>query len=186
MQAFLVSVSTVAVAEMGDRTQLLSMLLAARFRKPWPIIAGILLATIANHALAALIGVEFAKYLTPFLLNSIVGVSLIGMSIWTMIPDKIDENEKLEGRSAFTATLIAFFIAEMGDKTQIATAALAAGYHDLFAVVAGSTSGMMVANMPAVFLGHNFAASLPMRAIHIGGAILFAALGVWFIAQAFL
>src|SRR5215475_3796300 len=117
MQAFLVSLSTVAIAEMGDRTQLLSMLLAARFRKPWPIIAGVLLATIANHAFAALIGVEFAKYLTPFVLNLVVGISLIGMSLWTLIPDKIDENEKVDGRSAFTATLIAFFIAEMGDKT---------------------------------------------------------------------
>lgn len=186
MQAFLVSLSTVAIAEMGDRTQLLSMLLAARFRKPWPIIAGILFATIANHALAALIGVEFAKYLTPFVLNLIVGISLIGMSIWTLIPDKVDENEKLDGRGAFTATLVAFFIAEMGDKTQIATAALAAGYHNLFEVVAGSTLGMMIANVPAVFLGHGFAAKLPMRAIHIGASILFAVLGVWFIAQAVL
>lgn len=186
MQAFLVSVSTVAIAEMGDRTQLLSMLLAARFRKPWPIIAGIFIATIANHALAALVGVEFAKYLTPFVLNLVVGVSLIGMAIWTLIPDKIDEDAKLGKRGAFAATLIAFFIAEMGDKTQIATAALAAGYHNLFEVVAGSTLGMMIANVPAVFLGHGFATRLPMRTIHIGAALLFAVLGAWFISRALL
>lgn len=186
MQAFLISISTVAIAEMGDRTQLLSMLLAARFRKPWPIIAGILIATIANHALAALVGVEFAKYLTPFVLDLVVGISLLGMAIWTLIPDKIDEDAKLAKRGAFAATLIAFFIAEMGDKTQIATAALAAGYHNLFEVVAGSTLGMMIANVPAVFLGHSFAARLPMRAIHIGAAILFAVLGVWFISRALL
>lgn len=184
MQAFLISLSTVAIAEMGDRTQLLSILLAARFCKPWPIIAGILLATIANHALAALIGVEFAQYLTPFVLDLAVGVGLLGMAVWTLIPDKANEDAKFAKRGAFTATVIAFFIAEMGDKTQLATAALAAGYHNLFEVVAGSTLGMMIANVPAVFLGHGFAARLPMRAIHIGAAILFAALGSWFIAQA--
>lgn len=186
MQAFLISVSTVAIAEMGDRTQLLSMLLAARFRKPWPIIAGILVATIANHALAALVGVEFAKYLTPFVLDLTVGIGLLGMAIWTLIPDKIDEDAKFAKRGAFTATVIAFFIAEMGDKTQIATAALAAGYHNLFEVVAGSTLGMMIANIPVVFLGHGFAARLPMRAIHTGAALLFAVLGFWFISRALL
>lgn len=186
MQAFLVSVSTVAIAEMGDRTQLLSMLLAARFRKPWPIIAGILLATIANHALAALVGVEFAKYLTPKVLDLVVGISMLAMAGWTLIPDKLDDDAKLAHRGAFAATLIAFFVAEMGDKTQIATAALAAGYHNLFQVVAGSTLGMMIANVPAVFLGHGFAVRLPMRAIHIGAALLFAVLGVWFISRALL
>lgn len=186
MQAFLVSVSTVAIAEMGDRTQLLSMLLAARFRKPWPIIAGILLATIANHALAALVGVEFAKYLTPKVLDLVVGISMLAMSVWTLIPDKMDEGTGVDGRGAFAATLVAFFVAEMGDKTQIATAALAAGYRSLFEVVAGSTLGMMIANVPAVFLGHGFAARLPMRAIHIGASLLFMALGVWFMSRALL
>jgi putative Ca2+/H+ antiporter (TMEM165/GDT1 family) len=115
MQAFLVSVSTVAIAEMGDRTQLLSMLLAVRFRKPWQIIAGILFATVANHALAALVGVEFAKYLTPKVLDLVVGISMLAMAGWTLIPDKLDAEEKFSGRGAFTATLIAFFISEMGD-----------------------------------------------------------------------
>jgi putative Ca2+/H+ antiporter (TMEM165/GDT1 family) len=186
MQAFLVSVSSVAIAEMGDRTQLLSMLLAARFRKPWPIIAGILFATIANHTLAAAVGVEFAKYLTPFVLDLVVGVGLLAMAVWALIPDKADDDAKLVKRGAFVATLVAFFIAEMGDKTQIATAALAAGYHNLFQVVAGSTLGMMIANVPAVFLGHSFAARLPMRAIQMGAALLFAGLGIWFISRALL
>ncbi len=186
MQAFLVSLSTVAIAEMGDRTQLLSMLLAAKFRKPWPIIAGILIATIANHALAGFVGVAFAKYLTPHVLDFVVGASMLGMAAWTLVPDKLDEAAKADGRGAFAATLIAFFIAEMGDKTQIATAVLAAGYHDLFEVVAGSTTGMMIANVPAVLLGHGFASRLPMKAIHVGAAFLFAVLGAWFIARALL
>lgn len=186
MHAFWISISTVAIAEMGDRTQLLSMLLAARFRKPFPIIAGILLATIANHALAAWVGVEFAKFFTPTVLDLVVGISMLAMAGWTLIPDKIDGAESFKGGSAFVATLIAFFIAEMGDKTQIATAALAAGYGDLLMVVAGSTLGMMIANVPAVFLGHTFAERLPMKAIHTVAALLFAGLGIWFIAQALL
>lgn len=186
MQAFLVSLSTVALAEMGDRTQLLSMLLAARFRKPWPILAGILLATIANHALAAFLGIEFAKYLTPGVLDRIVGASLLGMALWALVPDKEDDGTKFGRRGAFAATLVAFFVAEMGDKTQIATAALAAGYRSLPEVVVGSTLGMMLANVPAVLLGHGFAKRLPMRALHVGAALLFAGLGVWFMVRAWL
>ena len=184
MQAFLVSLSTVAIAEMGDRTQLLALVLSAQFRKPVPIILAILLATIANHAVAGFLGVWFAKYLTPHILDLVVGASMIGMALWTLIPDKLDsEDAKTGRRGAFMATLVAFFIAEIGDKTQIATATLAAGYHDLFAVVAGTTTGMMLANIPVVFMGSGFAARLPMAAIHKVAAALFAVLGCYFIAR---
>jgi putative Ca2+/H+ antiporter (TMEM165/GDT1 family) len=149
-----------------------------------PIVAAILLATIANHAIAGFLGVWFARYLTPHILDIVVGVSILGMAIWTLIPDKLDaEDTKTSGRGAFMATLIAFFIAEIGDKTQIATAALAAGYSDLFAVVAGTTTGMMLANVPVVFMGSRFAAKLPMAVIHKVAAALFAVLGVYFIAR---
>jgi len=184
MQVFLVSLSTVAIAEMGDRTQLLALVLSAKFRKPVPIIAAILLATIANHAVAGFLGVWFAHYLTPPVLDTVVGVSMLGMAAWTLIPDKLDSDDaKTGGHGAFVATLIAFFIAEIGDKTQIATAALAAGYSDLFAVVAGTTTGMMIANVPVVFMGSRFAAKLPMAAIHKVAAALFAGLGLYFIAR---
>ncbi len=185
MEAFLISLSTVAIAEMGDRTQLLSLVLAAKFRKPWQIIAGILLATIANHALAGFIGVYFGRYLTPRVLDGVVGASMLGMALWTLKPDKLDENEQISGRSAFLATLIAFFIAEIGDKTQIATVALAAAYANLLAVVAGTTTGMMLTNVPVVFLGSSFAQRLPMRQIHLLAAALFAALGALFLFRAF-
>lgn len=184
MHVFLISLMTVAMAEMGDRTQLLSLVLAARFQKPWPIIAGILLATIANHALAAFVGVEFSRLLTPKVLDVVVGVGLLAMAGWTLIPDKDDDGATTGRRGAFVTTLITFFVAEIGDKTQIATAALAAGYANLAAVVAGSTLGMMAANVPVVFLGKSFAARLPMRAIHIAAAILFAILGLWFLVHA--
>jgi putative Ca2+/H+ antiporter (TMEM165/GDT1 family) len=184
VEAFLVSLSTVAIAEMGDRTQLLALVLAAKFRKPVPIIAAILLATIANHAIAGYLGVWLGKYLTPHVLDIVVGVSMLGMAIWTLIPDKLDEGAtETDGRGAFIATLIAFFIAEIGDKTQIATAALAAGYSNLPGVVAGSTTGMLLANVPVVFMGSKFAEKLPMAAIHKTAAALFAVLGIYFIAR---
>jgi len=184
MEAFLVSLSTVAIAEMGDRTQLLALVLAAKFRKPVPIVAAILLATLANHALAGLIGVWFGKYLTPTILDIVVGISMLGMAGWTLIPDKLDKDDaRTDGHGAFVATLIAFFIAEIGDKTQIATAALAAGYSNIIAVVGGSTLGMLIANVPVVFMGSKFAARLPMNAIHKLAAVLFAGLGLWFIAR---
>lgn len=185
MEAFLVSLATVAVAEMGDRTQLLALVLAAKFRKPVPIVAAILLATIANHAVAGYLGVWLAKYLTPHILDLVVGVSMLGMALWTLVPDKLGDETRTDGRGAFMATLIAFFLAEMGDKTQIATAALAAGYSNLFAVVAGTTAGMMLANVPVVFMGSKFAARLPMATIHKIAAALFAALGFYFIALGF-
>ncbi len=184
MQAFLVSLSTVAIAEMGDRTQLLALVLAAKFRKPVPIVAAILLATVANHALAGLLGVWLARFLTPHILDLVVGVSMLGMAAWTLIPDKLDgDDTKTRDRGAFMATLVAFFVAEIGDKTQIATAALAAGYSDLFAVVAGSTTGMLIANVPVVFMGSRFAERLPMTLIHKTAAALFAVLGVYFIGR---
>jgi len=171
---------------MGDRTQLLALVLAAKFRKPVPIIAAILVATIANHAIAGYLGVWLGRYLTPHVLDIVVGVSMLGMAIWTLIPDKLDEEDtRTDGHGAFIATLIAFFIAEIGDKTQIATAALAAGYSNLLGVVAGSTMGMLIANVPVVFMGSKFASRLPMTAIHTAAAILFAGLGLWFVARAF-
>jgi putative Ca2+/H+ antiporter (TMEM165/GDT1 family) len=184
MEAFLVSLSTVAIAEMGDRTQLLALLLAAKFRKPVLIVAAILVATLANHALAGYVGVWLGKYLTPQVLDLAVGISMLGMAVWTLIPDKLDEeNARTGGHGAFIATLIAFFIAEMGDKTQIATAALAAGYSNLPAVVGGSTLGMLAANVPVVVMGSRFAARLPMNTIHKLAAVLFAGLGAWFILR---
>jgi putative Ca2+/H+ antiporter (TMEM165/GDT1 family) len=185
MEAFLVSLSTVAIAEMGDRTQLLSLVLATRYRKPWPIIAGILLATLANHAVAGIIGVWFGKYLSPSIVDAVVGTSMLAMAIWALIPDKVDGDARASTRrGAFAATLIAFFIAEIGDKTQIATLALAAGYSNLTAVVAGTTTGMMIANIPVVLAGNAFAGRLPMRPIHYATSGLFAVLGIVFITRA--
>jgi len=184
MEALLVSLSTVFVAEMGDRTQLLSLVLATQYRKPWPIIAGIFVATLANHAAAGFVGVWFGKFLTPAALDAVVGVSLLAMAAWTLVPDKLDEGTATHGRGVFLATVVAFFIAEIGDKTQIATVALAAGYSNLVAVVAGTTLGMMAANIPVVFLGNAFAAKLPMKAIHYAASALFAVLGLYFIAAA--
>jgi Ca2+/H+ antiporter, TMEM165/GDT1 family len=181
MEAFLVSITTVAIAEMGDRTQLLSLVLAAHYRKPWPILAGVLLATLANHALAGFIGVWFGEFLSPALLDSVVGVSMIAMALWVLQPDSLDGTSPANRRGAFLATLIAFFIAEIGDKTQIATVALAAGYSRLAAVVA---CGMLLANAPVVFLGKAFATRLPLKAIHYCASCLFAVLGAVFIIRA--
>jgi putative Ca2+/H+ antiporter (TMEM165/GDT1 family) len=186
MQAFLVSFSSVAIAEMGDRTQLLSMMLAARYRQPWPIIAGILAATLANHAAAGFIGSLLGGFLTPAVLDAIVGVSMLAMALWTLKPDTLDEDDGsvTSRRNVFMATLIAFFIAEMGDKTQVATMALAAAYPSLLQVVVGTTLGMMAANVPVVFLGKAFSDRLPLRALNIGAALLFAVLGVIFLVSA--
>jgi len=185
MEAFLVSLSTVALAEMGDRTQLLSLLLAARFRNPWPILAGVLVATLANHAVAGVIGVWVGRQLTTAILDAAVGISMVGMSLWMLKPDKLDENDgKQTVRGVFLTTLVAFFIAEIGDKTQIATVALAAGYSSLYAVVAGTTCGMLAANVPVVFLGNAFAGRLPMRAIHFTTSILLLGIGAVFIYRA--
>jgi Ca2+/H+ antiporter, TMEM165/GDT1 family len=186
MESFLVSLSTVAIAEIGDRTQLLSLMLAAHYRKPWAILAGVLCATLANHAVAGIVGVRLGHFLTPTRLDAVVGISMIGMALWTLKPDTLDESKTGARRtSAFVATLIAFFIAEIGDKTQIATVALAAAYSNLAAVVAGTTVGMLLANAPVVFLGKAFSDRLPLRTIHYVASGLFVALGAVFLWRAF-
>jgi putative Ca2+/H+ antiporter (TMEM165/GDT1 family) len=185
MQAFLISLTTIAVAEIGDRTQLLSLVLAARYRRPLPIIAGILCATLANHAAAGFVGIWFGSLLKPRSMELIVGISMIAMALWTLKPDKLGaETVSTGAMGAFLATLTSFFIAEIGDKTQIATIALAAGYPNLVAVVSGTTAGMLVANVPVVILGKAFADRLPLKAIHYVAAGLFVILGAIFIGRA--
>lgn len=188
MEAFLITLSTVGIAEMGDRTQLLSLLLAARFGRPWPILAGIFCATLANHAAAGLIGTWFGRSVTPFWLDIAVGGGMLIMGLWALKPDKLEEDEapQKSGMGAFLATLTTFFLAEIGDKTQIATLALAAAYPNLLAVVAGSTAGLMIANTPAVFLGRAFANRLPIAALQKGAAIIFGIIGVVFLGRALL
>ncbi|HKD53709.1 MAG TPA: TMEM165/GDT1 family protein [Steroidobacteraceae bacterium] len=181
MEAFFVSLSTVAIAEMGDRTQLLSLMLAAHYRRPWPILAGVLCATLANHALAAIVGVRLGRFLTPARLDVAVGVSMIVMALWALKPDTLQERTEARPAGAFIATLVSFFIAEIGDKTQIATLALAAGYANVAAVVAGTTAGMLLANAPVVFLGKAFANRLPLKTLHYAACALFLALGAVFI-----
>jgi Ca2+/H+ antiporter, TMEM165/GDT1 family len=184
MEAFLISLSSVATAEMGDRTQLLALVLAARFRKPWPIVMGVFCATIANHGVAGLIGAWVGKQLTPAVLDLAVGISMVAMALWTLKPDKLDdETSAVSNAGAFVATLIAFFLAEIGDKTQIATIALAAAYSNLLAVIAGTTCGMLLANVPVIFLGNAFAHRLPLKAIHVAASILFLVIGSIFIVR---
>ena len=169
----------VALGEMGDKTQLLAMLLAIKFRKPAPIILGILLATLLNHATAGLLGAWVARALGPDVLRWVIGTSFIAMAAWMLVPDKIDDEAGEPSRfGAFGTTLVAFFLAEMGDKTQIATVALAARYEDLVAVVAGTTLGMMIADVPAVFVGDKLSKKVPMRLVHAIAAAIFALLGV--------
>ncbi|HEY6641322.1 MAG TPA: TMEM165/GDT1 family protein [Povalibacter sp.] len=180
IEALLVSTGVVALAEIGDKTQLLALVLAARYRKPLPIILGILVATLLNHALAGAVGALLAAAIGPSAMRWILGLSFIAMGIWTLIPDKIDEEQEARPPrfGIFAATLVAFFLLEMGDKTQIATIALAARYESLIAVVAGTTLGMMLANVPAVLLGQMAAKSLPLRPIHITAAAIFIVMGV--------
>jgi len=179
MEAFFISTGLVALAEMGDKTQLLSLVLAARFRRPWPIILAILVATLANHALAGAVGAWITTWLGEVWLRWILGLSFLAMAAWTLVPDKLDEDEPVLGRlGVFGTTLVAFFIAEMGDKTQVATVALAAQYHALFAVVAGTTLGMMLANAPVVLFGDRITRVVPMKIVHRVAATIFAVLGV--------
>ncbi len=174
------STGTVALAEIGDKTQLLALLLAARFRRPWPIVAGILVATLLNHALAAWLGALVAQWLQPSMLRWIVAGSFLAVALWTLKPDKLDgEGERLPARGAFVATTIAFFVAEIGDKTQVATVLLAARYSPLWEVVAGTTIGMLLANVPVVLLGSRFADRLPLKAARLVAAVVFAALALW-------
>lgn len=185
MEALLTSSALVALAEMGDKTQLLAMLLATRFRKPVPIILGILFATLANHFLAALVGHSIAGVLTQPWFRYAVALSFIAMAAWTLVPDTIDEDAPLKAPSkadVFLTTLVAFFLVEMGDKTQVATVALGARFDNLIAVTAGTTLGMMVANVPAVLFGEALARKVPMRALQVGAALLFLLLGLWMLA----
>ncbi len=179
MEALLISTGVVALAEIGDKTQLLAFILAARFRRPWPIVAGILLATLVNHGLAGALGAWITGLLGPQAMRWGLGLSFLAMAVWTLIPDRFDESEaRLARHGVFLTTLIAFFLAEMGDKTQIATIALAAKYHAFWPVVAGTTLGMMLANVPAVFVGDRLAHRLPTRLVHAVAALIFAVLGV--------
>jgi putative Ca2+/H+ antiporter (TMEM165/GDT1 family) len=181
MEAFLISTGIVALAEIGDKTQLLSLVLAARFKKPLPIILGILAATTLNHSLAGAAGAWAAAQLGPVATRWILGLSFIAMAGWMLIPDKLDDDQagaKLGRFGVFGATTVAFFLAEMADKTQIATIALAARFDSLAAVVIGTTLGMMIANVPAVMLGEVAAKKLPKRTVHAVAAVVFAALGV--------
>lgn len=180
MEALFVSTGVVALAEIGDKTQLLAFILAARFKKPLPIIAGILCATIVNHGLAGIFGAWITTTVSPEILRWILGASFIGMAIWTMIPDKIEEEETQVAKKlgVFGATLITFFLAEMGDKTQIATIAMAAHYANPLLVVIGTTLGMLLADVPAVFIGDKMATKIPMKLVHSIAAAIFALLGV--------
>jgi putative Ca2+/H+ antiporter (TMEM165/GDT1 family) len=179
LDAFLISTGVVALAEIGDKTQLLAFILAAKFRKPIPIILGVLVSTIANHAFAGALGAWITSLVSPETMRWILGVSFIGMAIWTLIPDKFDESEAKFARfGVFGTTVIAFFLAEMGDKTQVATVALAAQYHAFVPVVAGTTLGMMIANVPAVLLGDRIAGKIPVRIVHAIAALIFAIIGV--------
>ena len=180
MEAFFVSTGLVALAEIGDKTQLLAFMLAARFRKPLPIIAGILIATLLNHAAAGAVGAWITAHVAPELMRWLLGLGFVAMGIWTLVPDRIDD-EVAGGRGlrlgVLGTTLVAFFLAEMGDKTQIATVALAAQFKSLPAVVAGTTLGMMVANVPAVLLGDRLAHRVPVRLVHGLAALIFIMLG---------
>ena len=186
MEAFLVSTGIVALAEIGDKTQLLSLMLAARYRQPAPIIAGIFVATIVNHLLAGALGALITHWLGPDVMRWVLGVSFIAMAGWILVPDKIDEDEVgSAGRlGVFATTVIAFFLAEMGDKTQIATVALAAKYNSVLLVSLGTTFGMMLANVPAVLLGEVAAKKLPLRVVHGIAALIFAVIGVLVLTQA--
>jgi putative Ca2+/H+ antiporter (TMEM165/GDT1 family) len=185
MEALLTSIATVALAEIGDKTQLLAIVLAARFRQPWPIIAGILFATLANHLGAAWLGFAAASLLDGKGFRYLIAASFIAMAAWTLIPDTFEEKEK-EGPGrfgAFVTTLVSFFLVEMGDKTQIATMALGARFHDVGAVALGTTMGMLVANVPAVLLGQALIERIPLRAVRIVAALLFLGLGLWLLLQ---
>ena len=180
MQAFLVSTGVIALAEIGDKTQILSLILAARYRKPLPIILGVFTATLANHAVAGGIGTWLGQVLDPSLLNWLVVASFILMAGWILLPDKFDEEQvNLPKRAlgVFGTTVFAFFLAEMGDKTQVVTVALAARFHDFAGVVSGTTLGMMLANVPVIYLGHRFADRIPAKAVHVLAAVILVLLG---------
>jgi putative Ca2+/H+ antiporter (TMEM165/GDT1 family) len=179
MEAFLVSTTVVGLAEIGDKTQILSLILAARFQRPVPIIFGILFATIANHTAAGLAGTLLGDFLTGPWMRWVLGVSFLSVAVWALFPDRYEGAQGTMSRSgAFASTLVAFFFAEIGDKTQIATVGLAARFDLFYAVVAGTTLGMMLANIPVVIAGNRIAGKLPLKAIRTAAAVVFAALGV--------
>lgn len=179
MEALLLSAGIFALAEIGDKTQLLSFILAAKFRRPWPICAGMFIATLVNHALAGAVGSWLTGLLGPQAMRSVLGVSFLAMAVWMLIPDRFDESETRFARyGVFGTTLIAFFVAEMGDKTRVAMVALAAQYQAFVPVVLGTTLGMMIANVPAVLLGERIAHRMPVRLVHGVAALIFAVLGV--------
>jgi len=182
MEAFLVSTGLVAIAEIGDKTMLLAIVLAARFRKPWPILAGILVATLANHGLAATVGAVAGHALAGPWVRWVLGALFIAFGVWALIPDKFEDDEApstVKAGSVFLTTAIAFFFVEMGDKTQVATVALAAQFQSVLLVAAGTTVGMMLANSPAVWLGETMATRLPMKYIRWAAAATFAGIGLW-------
>jgi len=180
MEALFISTGVVALAEIGDKTQLLAFILAARFKRPLPIVAGILVATLVNHGLAGALGAWITSVVSPEILRWVLGLSFIGMAVWTLIPDKIEDEETRAAQrlGVFGATLITFFLAEMGDKTQLATVALAAHYGAPLLVVIGTTLGMLIADVPAVLVGNQFAAKIPLKIAHSIAAAIFAAMGV--------
>lgn len=178
MEAFLISTGVVALAEIGDKTQLLSFFLAARYKRPWPIILGILVATVANHAMAGAVGAWITHLVGPEIMRWVLGISFIAMGAWILVPDKLDDTEAQQSHyGVFMTTVIAFFLAEMGDKTQVATVALAAQYQNLVWVVLGTTFGMMLANVPAVLVGDKLAHKLPVKLVHGIAAAIFVVLG---------
>lgn len=186
MDAFLTATGLVALAEIGDKTQLLAIVLATRFRKPWPIILGILFATLANHALAAFAGQLAAEFFAGRWFRLAVAASFIAMGLWTLMPDKLDEDDQPKAHGGvFLTTLIAFFLVEMGDKTQLATVALGAQFDNLAAVVAGTTLGMMLANVPAVLLGNALVQRISLKLVRTLAALSFIAVGVWMLVEAF-
>jgi len=187
LEPFLISTGLVAVAEIGDKTQLLAIMLAARFRRPVPIILGILVATLANHGLAATLGFVVAKYLSGPAFQILVGIGFIAMAAWALIPDKEDDDAAAKSAGGvFLTTLVAFFLVEIGDKTQIATTLLAARFQDIAVVAAGTTLGMMLANVPAVFLGGAVTRLVPLKYVRIAAAVVFAAIGAWALLAAFI
>ena len=185
MEPLLVSTLVVAISEIGDKTQLLAILLATRFRKPWPIVAGILCATLANHGLAATAGYYLSGLLAGPWFKVLIAVSFLGMAAWALIPDKADDKQGRDSAAgAFVTTLVAFFLVEIGDKTQVATIALAARFHEIVLVAAGTTLGMMIADVPAVWLGEAATKVIPLRWVRWGSALMFAVLGLWALIEA--
>ena len=181
MQAFLISTGIVALAEMGDKTQLLALVLAARFKKPWPIVWGIFVATVFNHAMAGALGAWVTTQISPQTLRYILGASFIAMAVWMLVPDKLDADADSNAPrfGVFGTTVVLFFLAEMGDKTQVATVMLAARFDAYVAVVAGTTLGMMLANAPVVWLGERMTRLVPLRVVHVVSAAIFLGLGLW-------